>query len=208
MIRLFFIGDGERDHASVPPLVETLLGTQIDAKTASWSKLRLHSGKKMGCSAKFARRLLYAMDLARRRKIPGVVATLDQDRTKRGERLGQLKQAREADTLAPPTAIGVADPHVDVWLLDDEKAVREGLGLPADHAVPSAVKVGSPKDALLELHAQGSRSAEQPVDALPHIAKHVQLKRCPHAKETGFEAFVADLQNHLGPLVPGSKSPR
>ncbi len=72
MIRLLFVGDGDRDAVTVPPIVGTILGAQVDALTRNWA--RLHGG---GLKKKVRFAALDAGSLEAR----GAVMTLDRDRS-------------------------------------------------------------------------------------------------------------------------------
>jgi hypothetical protein len=143
------------------------------------------------------RKLLFAIKEARQEEMSGVVATVDHD-TGQEKRLQRLRKARDRDRENNPpfpTALGEPKPHLEAWLLDDASAVREALGLQKDHVVPNPVKVHSPKDALHALF--GASPAEKDgtleMDVLPKIAERIDLKRCPHQKETAFQAFIKDV---------------
>ena len=198
-LRLFFVGDGERDAETVPRLVERILGTDVDGETDKWA--RLHGGKGYG------RKLRYAIRQAKAQGLHGLVVTLDRDKTPRSERLGKLKEAREADRhldVFVPTAVGEARPHGEAWLLDDQAAVREALGLPSDTDVPTGKSVKNPKKELHKLLKQSPRRKERPLVVFPEIATLVELPRCPHAEQTGFKDFSEEVVRELGSLAAGS----
>ncbi len=204
MIRLRIVGDGERDAATLPPLVKGILGADFTAHATSWPRLH-HAEKKIkGFSLKgHALKLVYLLTEARQAHFDGVVATVDADEPRRSEKLKQLKLAREADRsrAAPlPAALGEAIPHNEAWLLDDPVAVREGLRLPADTPIPNVRECADPKSRLEELHRQSPRAAEAPLDVWPHIAARVDAPRCNHKQETGFAAFIDEVNAELGPL--------
>ena len=194
MLTLHFIVDGKRDKGIMPRLVEGILGTEIQGVSRAWFHLRGRSGYK--------RKLQFGMISARLRCASGVVATVDTDKQEEGKRLKVLRSARQelrnqGESL--PVALGEASPHAESWLLDDPKAVREALQLPSDTMIPTVRDARSPKQALDAIIEASPRNGK-PADVLPDIARRVNLKRCAHSKETGFEFFVKDVQGEIGPL--------
>lgn len=204
MIRLRIVGDGERDAATVPMLVEGILGGDFARETSPWPRLHRREKKVKGYKLSgHGQKLIYALTQARQRRFDGVVATVDADGPKRGEKLSQLKLARDADRsrAAPlPTALGEAVPHNEAWLLDDEKAVRTALGLPPDTPVPTVRPAAYQKTELEALHRSSPRCNEPPLEVWAQIAAHVHEERCNHRKDTGFEAFAAEVRSEIGPL--------
>ncbi len=197
MIRLLFVGDGERDAATNPHLVATLIGTTVEPEATPWPRLN-EAGKG------YDRKLLFAIRTARQKGLAGVVATVDKDRSPGRDRLRDLKAARAKDReTAPrlPTALGCADPHAEAWLLDDPVAVRKVLGLDKAAAIPNVRKVESPKNELTGLHTTSPRSGDPIKTILTEIAKTLDPKRCQHADETGFAHFRDEVHDEIGPLA-------
>ena len=195
MIRLLFVGDGERDAAMNPPLVQTIAGFPILPSFRPWP--RLH-----GTGRGYDRKLLFALGKARREDLQGIVATVDRDKSPHSERLGSMKAARERDraTRPPlPTALGCADPHAEAWLLDDPQAVRKTLKLPVTVAIRSVLKIKDPKRELGKLQAKSPRD-EAPKAIMAEIAAALDPGRCKHGKRTGFESFVAEVRGEIAPL--------
>jgi hypothetical protein len=202
MISLLFVGEGPRDDVVLPPLVEGLLKTKIDAAFSMWPRL---SDRQGGMIPKgFARKLVFALRTARDRGLQGLVAVVDQDREPPGRRLKQLKSGRDADRqqLPPlPTALGEARPHIEAWLLDDPDAVRTGLSLPPAETVPNVRKTKNPKAEIERLRHLSLTDHPNSRGALRAIAVNVALDRSAHASETGFEQFAAEVRQELNPLV-------
>ena len=197
MIRLLFVGDGERDAATNPHLITTITAAAVEATTAPWARLN-QAGRG------YDRKLLFASAQARAGGLDGVVATVDRDTSRRRDRLRELEAARTRDrqTHPPlPTAIGSANPHAEAWLLDDPVAVRAALRLEGDRPIPTVRQVDSPKAELDRLHRGSTRCNEPARNILVDIARTLAVERCQHASETGFAYFVDDVQSELRPLV-------
>lgn len=202
MIRLLFVGDGERDAASNPRLVERITGARVEASTAAWPHLH-------AAGSGYDRKLGFAIRNARAQGLEGVVATVDQDKSHGRERLRSMEQARARDRQRFPalrTALGCADPHAEAWLLDDAVAVQTILRLDPHVKIPNVRRVRSPKDELTGLHTRSPR-AHEPIRAiLIEIAQALDAARCLHAGETGFAHFVDEVRHEIGPLARGDGS--
>lgn len=197
MIRLLFVGDGERDAATNPHLVTVITGAQIDPTTKPWARLN-EAGKG------YDRKLLFAIAQARQGGLDGVVATVDRDTSPPKDRLRDLQAGRTRDREkhpSLPTALGVADPHAEAWLLDDPVAVQAVLQLPPDLHIPTVRQVESPKSEIGRFHRTSPRSQEPIRTMLIEIAQALSIDRCQHGHETGFSHFVDDVRNEIGPLT-------
>jgi hypothetical protein len=180
MISLLVIGDGARDSAVLPHLIAAVLGSPIQPTTRQWSRLNKPSG--------YDKKLLYHIREACDLELNGVVAVVDADRDRAGNRMRALRAGREnhrAQHAPVPTALGCADPHGEAWLLDDPVAVRTGLKLPATTPVPT-VRNAIPKDALEALHRESPERERERTDVWGSIAAAVVMERCDHSRETGF----------------------
>ncbi len=205
MVRLRIVGDGERDAATLPPLLRTLLPHKFQDESTPWP-VRLHAGQRKvrGYALKgYGRKLYYVLRSARSAGVDGVAACVDADKDRNRERLKQMIEAREADRSelpSLPTALGEARPHNEAWLLDDPAAVRKGLCLPKDTEVPAVSRVAYPKAELERLHNASPRADERPLDVWRDIATHVQIERSNHREDTGFQAFADEINRELAPL--------
>lgn len=197
MIRLLFVGDGERDAVTNPHLVKVITGADVEGDHRAWKELRLAGGGN-------GRKLKFAIRQARDAKMDGVVACVDQDKSPAGERLRDLVNARKEDRekeVVLPTALGCANPHAEAWLLDDAVAVRAVLQLDNMIAIPTIRRVDSPKEELHRLQVQSPRAGDLRRAILGEIAQALVPKRCQHVKQTGFAAFVDEIKHEIGPLV-------
>lgn len=196
-MKVLIVADGPRDEASLPPLIEAILGRKINFEFESWVRIH-HRGSGRG----YDRKLRFSIGHARSRGLNGLICVVDRDKDRAGHRERDLKTTRDAERQAGrqfPIAFGVAVPHVDVWLLDDPVAVRQGLGLASDAEVINIRRAKAPKDELDKLIKPNE--AEQIVDALKAIAARVDPKRSAHANETGFESFADDCRRELANLT-------
>ena len=192
-MHFLFVADGPRDEVAIPRLVEAILHAKIEASFQAWKQVRLHRGRG------YNRKLRFVLAQARDQELDGLVATVDCDKDSPRKRLNLLREARNEDrernTVAQmPAALGEAIPHLEAWLLDDEKAVREVLQLANDQRIPAVNQV-DPKDALNSLMMQSVRN-EDSIDLLQEIATRVKQNRCNHASDTGYKIFVEDVQVH------------
>jgi hypothetical protein len=197
MIRLLFVGDGERDAATNPHLVKRIVGVDVEAQAVPWARLN-------EAGHGYDRKLLFAIRQARAEGLQGIVATIDQDKSPGRDRFHDLVagRTRDREKAAPlPTALGCADPHAEAWLLDDPVAVRTVLQLANDAHIPNVRHVDSPKNEIAALHSSSPRSDEPVRAILVEIAQALEVARCQHADETGFHRFVEDVHDEIGPLA-------
>jgi hypothetical protein len=198
MIHLLFIGDGPRDHATVPHLVERILDAPVRPALSTWA--RLH---RLGSGSGFSRKLRFATLQAQEANTNGLVLTVDADRDPARRKLKELRNAREAQrTQHPrfPTALGEAAPHGEAWLLDDPAAVSQALHLDPNTSIPGVSNVRSPKAALETLIQVSSRANERVLEVLADISRLVDPDRYMHANETGFRSFAVEVRHELGPV--------
>lgn len=195
-MKVLIVADGPRDEASLPPLLNVILNRTVECEFESWA--RIHH---RGCGRGYDKKLRFSVGQARSRGLDGLVAVVDRDKDKAGHRANELRSTRHADRQQGkcfPTALGVAEPHVDAWLLDDPAAVREGLGLELNTEVISVHRTKDPK-AELDRLVRDSELVDL-LEALGAIAAKVQPIRCNHAKATGFEWFAEDCRKEFSNL--------
>jgi hypothetical protein len=87
MISLLVVADGPRDEATVPHMVEKILGSPIHTQFEPWPHLH-------GSGKGYERKLRFAVLQAWDAKAAGLVAVVDQDKAKHGGRLKALRGAR------------------------------------------------------------------------------------------------------------------
>jgi hypothetical protein len=162
---ILVVGDGPRDQLALPEIVRNLLGLKVVTRYDDLHKV-IYLKEKGSANV---RKVKYLTRRARSNGFLVLAIVVDRDKCRRRERLGDLHEGRdEVRRSSPPfpTALGEADPHFDVWLLDDVVAVREGLGLSGDVEVPNAVSVVSPKEILAKLIRECPRNHTEASDFL------------------------------------------
>lgn len=198
---ILVIGDGPRDSVALPNIVLRLLGEPTQFQFEDWHNYSHLQGRGRGTI--YSKKVKYFTRLAKDLNCFALVVVSDTDKAKKfGEKLRELRQGREEDRRncpAFPTALGEANPHFDVWLLDDAHAVTLALSCEPD-AVPNVRDCPSPKDTLNELIAKSNISGG-PSDILGAIAANIVLSRCSHAKETGLAAFAEEIRSELRPAI-------
>lgn len=197
-MRLLFVADGPRDHATIPEIVRRILNSGVEVAFREWKQIPLTRG------GGYKRRLQFVLLQARDQELDGVVATVDSDRDKPKHRLSTLRAAREQDRqslrVSPiPVALGEAVPHLEAWLLDDPKAIRTVLKFSGNRHVANVLQ-SDPKASLNELICESERTDELLI-ILKEIAVAVDVSRCSHAGDTGLDEFVQDLRIELGPTA-------
>lgn len=202
-MHVLFVGDGERDAVTVPPLVEKILGVGCGETSIRWA--RLH-GTRRGRepSRGYEAKLNFAIRQAKDQRADGLVATIDRDRDERNERIASLEIAREslrASAHYVPTAIGQAIPHGEAWLLDDPSAVREAMKLMSDQSIPSVNRTKNPKSELERVLSESPRRHEKPLHVWADIASLIDITRLQHARDTGFAVFADDVRREIGPIA-------
>lgn len=204
MVTLLIVGDGPRDQATIPPVVVRIIDAEVQAEFKAWKGIELAKKGYVGTRG-YARKLDYAIRLARADKLQGVVAVVDRDNDSRGNRIKALKTGRDEakEAVYVPTAVGEAIPHGEAWLLSDADAVKQGLNLSAQAQVLSPKKTNNPKEALSELHQNSPRSGDPSIEVLTDIARHMDPSRCRERKATGFKAFCGEVEAEIGPLAAG-----
>lgn len=195
---ILVVGDGPRDSAALPALVLRMLSNRVPFQFVDWHNYTHLIGRGKGTI--YSKKVKYFTRVAKDRDCLGLVVVTDTDRGKHGEKLQELRKGRseEREKNVPfPTALGEANPHFDVWLLDDSHAVAITLSLPPNR-IPNIRNCSSPKDSLTKLIEEARLSADLS-DSLRKIAEVVEPSRCVHSKETGFHEFTFEVRVELVP---------
>jgi len=205
MILLHIVGDGPRDEATLPRLVERILGLseQLIASTFSnWARLHGEAGRGFG------RKLSFAVRQAIDAGASGLVAVVDRDRDHQKTKLDEMFRARDEDRSRGriiPAALGEAVPHGEAWLLDDAVAVRAALGLSPKTSIPSIARTKNPKGVLTMLLGKSPRHDDRPVIVWGEIARTLVAARCKYASRTGFAAFINEVEAELRNVLSGRR---
>jgi hypothetical protein len=151
----------------------------------------------------YPRKVMLAIKEAAARRCTSVAIVVDRDRTPGGSRLAQLREGRalsegSGEPLAQGTALGVAVETVEAWLLADEKALNDALGLaPPTPAIagPEELDGGPkteshPKNVFRKLVKRGT-SAGEPYDG---VAERVRLELLERRCKLGFAPFAEEVR--------------
>jgi hypothetical protein len=198
MICVHIVGDGARDAATVPHLVANILGIEIESKPHNWKDIHLRS------VTGYSKRLRFFMRQAIDKNADGLVAVVDRDKSEARSRLRELQEARDDHRKANPrfpTALGEAAPHGEAWLLADQTAIREVLGLGGDETIPNVRHENNPKAVLDSLISRYRTDAARISEILTEIARLVDHRRCLHGDRTGFTYLVEDVNREFGHFV-------
>jgi hypothetical protein len=201
MIDLHSIGDGPRDHVTVPRLVGRMLGVTFRTREVQWARLRQVSGR-----SGYRRQLLFAIAQALDAGAAALLAVVDRDKDDKRTKLAELTTARDeargnANLAILPVALGEAVPHGDAFLLDDPVAVRRGLRMGGDTSIPNVRHAKSPKDEIDRLRRESERAHDSILEVLEEIAGLIEPNRYAHPRETGFHRLAEDVRHEFAPLV-------
>ncbi len=191
MTRALFVGDGPRDAATIPKIVENQVDIRVSDDPMFWHDIRVGGFKK---------KLQYALARVRDRRKDALIAVVDSDREKTRKRLAKLEAGRDADRQKLPRipcALGEARPHGDAWLLDDPVAVCDALGIHRDTKIPASREAKDRRKVLNDVIATSPKANDNVLDVLAAIAARLDPSRCLHGKETGFKAFLEEVESEL-----------
>lgn len=122
-------------------------------------------------------------------------------------KLKQLKKGRDRGHANVPTAVGVAHPCIEAWLLADAHAIRRAMGLASKPDVPAQPE-SLPADRDDRQHPKrllagcaGSGNPDLKADDKVKIARAIRSldvvrTRCP----LSFAPFAAEVEAHIKPL--------
>ncbi len=156
----------------------------FEREKVSSPKVRLHA--QPGQGGRYKKRALGWIRLAKREGYDAIVLVIDQDGDE--ERKQQFDQAQEDHRLPLPRALGVAIKMFDAWMLADEQALSEVLGMHID-PLPNPESEGDPKGKCESLRneARLQLSLREMYAAIAERTDMEKLKaRCPN----GFAPFA------------------
>ncbi len=146
-------------------------------------------------------------------KCAGIVFTIDTEGEKPADKLKELHAGSKKTSPEFPTAIGVAHPCIEAWLLADPVAVAKGLNLAElPHATPSdpeslpaphKEKKDDPKNhknPKTTLGRYGGSDGPLGSKQTTAIARHVSLSHVEIVCPLGFKPFADEVRSHLLPL--------
>lgn len=205
------VGEGKTDvpqddkpHAPndgvLPILVHKLCGQPQSMLVRSRQISFLFRKKSLSQKVSFARRQ------ARYSGSMGIVVVIDSDGDWEG-RYEQLKKGRDVDQDPDfPTALGVAHPCIEAWLLSDPAAIRKAFHLSGTPSVPEDPEklpaadsdTSHPKNVLKDAAGKTRRlSAQEKTEIAKNLSDLDLLrKQCP----ISFAPFADEVQKHLRPL--------
>jgi len=187
----------------VPILLHKLCGKPAAMRIRPQRIAQLQKGNR-------SRKVRFAKTQARVNKSDALVFVIDSegDYKEFNRKTGELRKGRDAEPSDFPTAIGVAQPCIEAWLLADAPAIRMGMDLPGTPDVPDAPEKlpgppvdekKSPKGVLAKLvrsrHKECSSNDKNKIARAMNDMELVR-KRCP----LSFAPFADEVNQHIRPL--------
>lgn len=200
-------GEGEERRGAVGVLVRRVLADKMGREVSDWEierdvLPRVHARSE--AVSGYPRKAHLAIEEARIRGCTAVAIVVDRDRTEGGSRLAQLREGRDlaeksGNPLAYRAALGVAVEMVEAWLLADEQALNEALGLdPKAPAIPDPEGLDGgpktesyPKTVFRKLVERGRAVSGAPYD---DVAERVRLDVLERRCKLGFAPFAEELR--------------
>ena len=187
------------DNGVLPVLVHKLCG-QPKQMLVRPRSIPFLLGKTLAKKVQFARRQ------ARYSQSAGIVFVVDSDGDWKGKYM-QLKKGRDTDQVPDfPTALGVAHPCIEAWLLADEKAIQRAFKLSKPPVLPEQPEAlpaskqdeNHPKNVLRNaVDRSKPLSAREKSDIANHMGDmEILKKRCPQS----FAPFAKEVQENIQPL--------
>ena len=148
MIQVTFVGDGERDAATVPHLASSILGIPIEAKCVHWARLN-------SAGTGYPRKLRFAIVQSIDAEAEGLVAVVDRDKAKERSRLRELQAERSTivmpgGTSPSPSAKRPLMATHGYWMTPPR--FEKPLKSTTTAAITSVRRTKDPKTNLNELH--------------------------------------------------------
>lgn len=206
--------EGWRHGFLLKTLVERMLGVPRLIEPLQDEALPFLRGNPAGKLCRHAARLARACV---RFGAEGIVVVVDRDRTPARERWRALVEQRErlrSDRQRPllvPMAVGVAVETIEAWLLADEVAVCDALGVAhPDQPIGSPERLDGPAGTAAHPKAvlgtylardavEGRGFLEQVVAIVEAADLDTIARRCPQ----GFARFREDVVRESGPAIGG-----
>jgi hypothetical protein len=117
-----------------------------------------------------------------------------------------LAQGRDRGHAVVPTAVGVAHPCIEAWLLSDAMAIQRAMNLPAEPKVPHQPEalpsnprnLQHPKKRLAR--CAGSSNPDLSAKDKTSIASAIDLDRVRERCPVSFAPFALEVETHIKPL--------
>ena len=197
---------------SLPGLVHRLLDRPEGASYTCRRFKDVRAAHQKG--KKFGKKVISAVRQAKKDGFGAVVVLIDRDREPDKERIGALREGRDAAQKRsglPPCAIGTAVETFDAWMIVDREAIRAAGGDPErSHSNPEdldggAGSPGHPKNCAQQVFdmPKGTGLGEKYAIVAAHVNLHLLAERCPQ----GFKPFAEDVQKRIIPIVKCAEGP-
>jgi hypothetical protein len=190
------------DTGVVPIIVHALCG-KPNTMVVTRRQYALLQGRTRAQKVHFAKRQALCNNSA------GIVFVLDSEGDLKG-RTRELIEGRDRQYPEYPTAVGVAHPCIEAWLLADAHAIRHGLELaetpiipenPEGLPAPCHDEKNNPNAVLRGIARRGiSANDKDRIAAMMDIS--LVRERCL----MGFAPFAEEVQQHIQPLFPKPRS--
>lgn len=179
------LGDNNLDGALVT-LSSRLLNENVsfERKKVSSPEVRQHT--QQGRGRRYEKRALGWIRLAEREGYDAIILVIDQDGDE--ERKQQFDQAQDDLRLSLPRALGVAVKMFDAWMLADEQALSEVLGMHVD-LPPNPESESDPKSRCESLRDE-ARSQLSLREMYAAIAERTDMERLKDRCPNGFTPFA------------------
>jgi len=191
------LGDDSLDGALVT-LASRLLNENVsfERKKVSSPEVRQHT--QQGKGGRYEKRALGWIRLAEREGYDAIILVIDQDGDE--ERKQQFDRAQDDPRFPLPRALGVAIKTFDAWMLVDEQALSDVLGMHID-SLPNPESEGDPKSKCKSLRDE-ARSQLRLREMYAEIAKRTDMEQLKDRCPNGFAPFA----QRVGALTEGRQT--
>lgn len=210
------VGEGKSDHGPggatagspeegvIPTLVRRLCD-QPDSLIFHRRPLPFLQGKKLWQKVRFAKRQAF------NNRSAGLVVVVDTEGKHPGQ-LEELQRGRDSELEEFPTAVGVAHPCMEVWLLCDASAIsramkpQQTLALPQEpESLPAPCKdrARNPKTVLCQCSGKKSLLSSSEMSRIAQNLRDLDLirRQCP----ASFEPFAQEVVERIKPIFSDSR---